>query len=404
MNFYEYSAIGPEGKIVKGTIEAESQEAATTDIKANGLYLVSISVTSNHLAVFMKAFNSLGVSREDIIEFAQNLSVMLKAGMTILVCLEDIASSTSNRALKSAVQDLKREVERGSSLSAAMELQGSFFPDIMKRLMAVGEQTGRMDESLQETSEHLLRVQNLSNAIKRALMYPAFAITTTMSALIFWLAFVLPKLVITMKGMGVKLPPLTIFLISVSNLFQNHWKLIPLVILVFPLAVFLMGKHPKTRYMRDLALLKIPIVKLITYNKLIASFTEQFRILVVAGMTIDRVFDLMIPSLGNEYFKVHLLKVKEVVLQGNLISNSLKEQNFLPQLAIRMINVGETSGTLDRQLEFLTEHYTKKLDDATESLSKLIEPLVMVVVGGLFAVIIMGLMLPIYDLVSKMGK
>jgi len=404
VNFYEYSAIGPEGKIVKGTIEAESQEAATTDIKANGLYLVSISVTSNHLAVFMKAFNSLGVSREDIIEFAQNLSVMLKAGMTILVCLEDIASSTSNRALKSAVQDLKREVERGSSLSAAMELQGSFFPDIMKRLMAVGEQTGRMDESLQETSEHLLRVQNLSNAIKRALMYPAFAITTTMSALIFWLAFVLPKLVITMKGMGVKLPPLTIFLISVSNLFQNHWKLIPLVILVFPLAVFLMGKHPKTRYMRDLALLKIPIVKLITYNKLIASFTEQFRILVVAGMTIDRVFDLMIPSLGNEYFKVHLLKVKEVVLQGNLISNSLKEQNFLPQLAIRMINVGETSGTLDRQLEFLTEHYTKKLDDATESLSKLIEPLVMVVVGGLFAVIIMGLMLPIYDLVSKMGK
>jgi len=140
------------------------------------------------------------------------------------------------------------------------------------------------------------------------------------------------------------------------------------------------------------------------YNKLVAVFAEQFRILVVAGLTIDRIFDLIIPSLGNEYFSVKLLKAKENVLYGNMISDSLKEQGILPLLVIRMISIGENSGTLDNQLKFLADHYTKKLDDATDSLGKLIEPLVMVVVGGLFAVIIMGLMLPIYDLVSKMGK
>ncbi len=404
MSFYSYDAIDPAGQVVKGTVESESVEAATRDINARGLYLVSIRATTNRMAVFWKSFQSFSISRTEIIEFAQNLSVMLKAGMPILSCLEDIISSTGNKAFRSALQNVKQQVERGSSVSTALEAQGTLFPDILRRLVAVGEETGRFDASLREAAEHMLRMQNLAGAIKRALIYPAFAITTTLSALIFWLAFVLPKLTVTLKGIGVKLPPITLFLIGVSKLFHDHWKLLLLVPVVLPLAVYLAGKRPRVRYLRDLAYIKIPIVKLIMYNKLVAVFAEQFRILVVAGMTIDRIFDLIIPSLGNEYFRVKLLKAKENVLYGNLISDSLKEQGILPLLVIRMVGIGESSGTLDSQLEFLAEHYTKKLDDATESLGKLIEPLVMIVVGGLFAVIIMGLMLPIYDLVSKMGK
>ncbi|MBI2353983.1 MAG: type II secretion system F family protein [Deltaproteobacteria bacterium] len=404
MSFYVYSAIDAAGQVIKGTLESESAETASRDVSAKGLYIVSIRETTDYMARFRKYFQSFRVSRTEVIEFAQNLAVMLKAGMPILTCLEDIISSTDNKAFRSALQDIKQQVERGSTVSAALEAQGALFPDIMRRLVTVGEQTGRFDESLQEAAEHLLRMQNLASAIKKALMYPAFAITTTLSALVFWLAFVLPKLTVTMKSMGVKLPPLTIFLITVSKLFQAHWKLFLLSLLLLPLGGYLMGKHPRARYLRDLALIRMPIFKLIVYNKLVAVFAEQFRILVVAGMTIDRIFDLIIPSLGNEYFSVQLNKVKENILFGNLISESLKERNIFPTLVIRMISIGETSGTLDNQLEFLAKHYTKKLDDATDTLGKVIEPLVMIVIGGLFAVIIMGLMLPIYDLVSKMGK
>jgi type II secretory pathway component PulF len=404
MSFFAYSAVDSSGQIVKGAIEAEDLEAATRDIVTKGLYLVSISRSSNFIAVFMKSFQSFSVSRAEIIEFAQNLSVMLRAGMPILTCLEDIAAATENKVLKSAIFDIKQQVERGSSVSAALEAHGSLFPDILKRLAAVGEQTGRFDASLSDAAEHMLRMQNLASAIKRALMYPAFAITTTMGALVFWLAFVLPKMVGTMKGMGVKLPPLTLFLIGASNLFQQHWKLLLLIPVIVPLAFYLSGKHPRIRYLRDLAFIKTPILKLIMYNKLVAVFAELFRILIVAGMTIDRVFDLTIPALGNEYFRVKLLKAKENILNGSMISESLKEQDILPLLVIRMINIGEASGTLDNQLEFLAKHYTKKLDDATDSMGKIIEPVVMVVIGGMFAVIIMGLLLPIYDLVSNVGK
>jgi type II secretory pathway component PulF len=404
MSYYAYSAIDPAGQMVRGTVESENVEDATRDINAKGLYLVSIRATTNRMALVLKSFQSFSVSRTEIIEFAQNLSVMLKAGMPILTCLEDIIASTANKSFKAVLQNVKQQVERGSSVSAALEAQGNLFPDILRRLVAVGEETGRFDESLREAADHLLRMQELASAIKRALMYPAFAIKTPLSALGFWLACVLPKLTVTMTGMGVKLPPLTLFLIGVSKLFQNHWRLLLLIPVLLPLGVYLAGKHPKFRYLRDLMYIRMPILKLIMYNKLVAVFAEQFRILVVAGMTIDRIFDLLIPSLGNEYFRVKLLKAKENVLYGNMISDSLKEQGILPLLVIRMIGIGENSGTLDGQLKFLADHYTKKLDDATDSLGKLIEPLVMVVVGGLFAVIIMGLMLPIYDLVSKMGK
>jgi len=235
-------------------------------------------------------------------------------------------------------------------------------------------------------------------------MYPIFAIFTTLSALIFWLAYVLPKLVGTMLGMGVKLPPLTVALITVSALFQAHWGKMLFSLLLMPLIPYFMGKSRRARLLRDRAVIRIPIVRLIVFNRIMASFAEQFSILVAAGIGIERLFSLLLPSLRNEYFAEKLSAAKASVLNGNTISDSLQEQGGFPNLVIRMINIGETSGTLENQLKFLSGYYTKKLNDATESLGKLIEPVVMIVIGGLFAVIIMGLMLPIYELVSKMLK
>ncbi|MDD5284972.1 MAG: type II secretion system F family protein [Desulfuromonadaceae bacterium] len=404
MSFFAYSAIDANGQAVKGTFESENLDSASVDLKAKGLYPISIEATSSRLGNLYKAYASFQVGRIEVIEFAQGLAVMLRAGLPILTSLEDVIDSTANKALKNALLDVRQKVEQGTPVSRALALQGAIFPDILNTLVSVGEETGRFDASLQEAADHLMRVQNLADAIKKALMYPAFAISTTLSALVFWLAFVLPKLTGTMTSMGVKLPPLTLALIAVSALFKAHWGKMMLSLLIFPISIYLMGKNKKARYYRDLAAIRIPIVKLIVFNKLLASFAEQFGILVGAGISVDRLFDLLIPSLGNEYFEVKLWKAKETILNGNLISVSLKELNIFPNIVIRMISIGETTGTLDTQLKFLSGYYAKKLNDATDSLGKMIEPIVMIVIGGLFAVIIMGLMLPIYDLVSKMGK
>jgi general secretion pathway protein F/type IV pilus assembly protein PilC len=173
---------------------------------------------------------------------------------------------------------------------------------------------------------------------------------------------------------------------------------------MLPLTIYVMGKHHKTRYIRDLVVIKLPIIKVIALNKLLATFSEQFRMLISAGISIGRLFDLMIPALGNEYFRVHLHKAKVNILNGSPIAESLEQQKIFPAMIISKIRIGQTSGTLEAQFDFLSKYYTRKLDNATDNLGKLIEPLLIIVIGGMFAIIIMGLLLPIYDLVSKVGK
>ncbi|NTV48598.1 MAG: type II secretion system F family protein [Geobacteraceae bacterium] len=404
MKNFAYRATDYSGKIVRGNVASETVEAASQDVSAKGLYIISISETTDQFAFLRKFFLGLQIKRSDILEFTGSFSVMLKSGVPIITCLDDLIATTTNNAFKPVLMDIQHRLRGGSSVSTALGAQGAVFPDIIKTLVAVGEETGRLDESLREATEHLQRLQNLSSSIKKALMYPLFAFTATLGALIFWMLFVIPSLTSTLKSMGVKLPALTLFLINSSSLFQAHWKLLPLAFVLVPLAIFLLGKQPAIRYQMDKILVKMPVLEIIVFNKLLATFAEQFRMMIAADIPLKRLFDLIVPALGNEYFGVNLLKAKENILNGNTISESLEQQNIVPPLVISKIRIGETSGTLDKQLDFLAKYYTKKLDDATENLGKIIEPLVMTVIGGLFAIIIMGLLLPIYDLVSKVGK
>ena len=404
MKFFAYRATDYSGKIIKGSIASETVEAASRDVSAKGLYIISIQESTGQVALLNRYMLELQISRADILEFTGSFSDMLKAGVPIITCLDDLISSATNSSFKPILRDIQQRLESGSSVSTAMEAQGALFPDVIKTLVAVGEETGRLDESLRDATEHLQRMQNLSSTIKKALMYPIFAFCATLGALIFWMLFVIPSLTGTLKSMGVKLPALTLLLINSSSMLQAHWKLIPVVLILVPLAIFLMGKHHAFRYLRDRALIRIPVLKVIIFNKLLATFAEQFRMMTTAGIPIRRLFDLLIPAVRNEYFGVNLHKAKENIINGKTISESLEQEKILPPLVISKIRIGETSGTLDKQLDFLAKYYTKKLDDAAENLGKIIEPLVMAVIGGLFAIIIMGLLLPIYDLVSKVGK
>ncbi len=404
MKVFAYRATDYSGKVITGSISSETAEAASRDVSAKGLYLLSIRETAGQVAWLSRYYLESQISRTDILEFTGGFSVMLKAGVPIITCLDDLIASTSNSSFTPILCDIQQRLESGSSVSGALAAQGNIFPDIIKTLVAVGEETGRLDASLQEATDLLQRMQNLAGAIKKALMYPIFAFAATLGALVFWMLFVIPSMTSTLKSMGVKLPALTLLLINSSSLFQAHWKVIPLTLVLVPVALTLLSKNSSFRYLRDRTLIKIPLLQIILFNKLLATFAEQFRMMIAAGIPLKRLFDLLIPAIGNEYFGTHLLRAKESILNGNPISVALEQQKILPSLVISKIRIGETSGTLDKQLDFLAKYYTKKLDDATENLGKIIEPVVMTVIGGMFAIIIMGLLLPIYDLVSKVGK
>jgi len=404
MNYYFYKAVNVDGSLIDGIVEAEDQAAAYDDLVAKSLKVLVVKKASRMAARLRQHFVSRHVKRVDIIECVRNLSVMLTAGIPLLSALEDSIEATENKSLKSALADAKKEIELGLNFSDALSRQKGIFPDILIRLVKVGESTGRLDKSLTDVADHLQRIEDLSQAIKRSLFYPVFAIVTTTGAMIFWFVYVLPKIMNVIQEMGVELPFITRALMAVSNAISTYWYVIVGIVIVCIIAILAMRTREKTRYYYDYMLLKLPIVKLIVYNKLLVLFTEQMRILIVAGLTIDRTLDIVAGVIDNLVFRRAIVAVRENVLLGSRISDTLKDHKIFPPMVTRMVNAGEKSGNLDTQFSFLSGYYIKRLDDVSSKLGKMIEPILLSIVGLVFILILMAVLLPVYELVSKVGK
>lgn len=404
MNYYFYKAINVDGSLVDGIVEAENQAAVYEDLTAKSLRVLAVKKASRIAARIRQHFASRQVKRVDIIECIRNLSVMLTAGIPLLSSLEDSIEATDNKSLKSALTDAKKEIELGLNFSDALSRQKAIFPDILIRLVKVGESTGRLDKSLTDVADHLQRIEDLSQAIKRSLFYPIFAIVTTTGAMVFWFVYVLPKIMNVIQEMGVELPLITRALMAVSNAISTYWYVILGLVVLGVIAIQAMRTQEKTRFYYDYMLLKLPIAKLIVYNKLLALFAEQMRILIVAGLTIDRTLDIVAGVIDNLVFRRAIVAVRESVLLGSRISDTLKDHKIFPPMVTRMVNAGEKSGNLDTQFSFLSGYYIKRLDDISSKLGKMIEPILLSIVGLVFILILMAVLLPVYELVSKVGK
>ncbi len=405
MSFFSYKAINDHGEVVKGMVEEISEDSASESISLSGLHVLKIQKSDMFSDFYLKQIKKRSVKAADIIEFANNLSVMQKAGLPLLTSVTDIADSVDNKHFSEKLMDMKRNIELGLSFSEALKRHKDIFPEIFINLIAVGEETGRLAESLIDVSVHLQRMEDLKDAIVKALMYPAFAFFGTTGALMFWLIYVLPKMSELFIAMDVKLPVITQALIVASEFSRSHWYVYILVPLAVYIVLKLLARKEATRYYLDRIMLNMPVVKLVLHNKLLALFAEQLRILTAAGVTIDRSLDMMIRVMNNLVFSRALEKIKEDVMLGNRISESLKKHpGLFPTLAVRMISIGESAGNLTEQLDYLSNYFLDKLDDISEKMGKMIEPIIIIVIGGMFVVIILGLLSPIYDLVANIGN
>lgn len=405
MPFFTYKAINSDGELLKGIVEDIDAANAYDNISASGLHIVKIRQSHRLSDFYLKRLRSWGVRTSVVIEFASNLAVMLRAGLPLVTSISDIALTNDNKRFRARLLEVKRAIELGSSFSSALSAHHDIFPEILINLVSVGEETGRLDESLAEVALHLQRMEDLKNTMVRAMMYPVFALVGTTGALLFWLIYVLPKMSSLFTSMDVQLPALTQYLIVVSNFSQTHWYIFFIVPIAFFFIILLLTKREATKYYVDAVKLKIPILKLLLSNKLLALFAEQMRILVTAGVTIDRSLDIVINVINNSVFKKALVDIKENILLGSRISDAVKKhEELFPNLITRMISIGESTGNLNEQLNYLSEYYLKKLDDISQKMGKMIEPVIILIIGSIFLIIILGLMAPIYDLISEIGK
>ncbi len=398
MPIYKYQALNREGLIIKGEIEALNLEEFLNYLSREGLILLKYRAKLFPLENFFRR-----IKRKDLAEFCHNLAFLISAGVPIISALKDLKETIVNPLLKRKVEKIISEILKGETLSSAFK-NVNIFPPIIISLVKIGEETGRLDKTLEEASKHLYRVEEIISQTKRAMMYPVFVIFSISGAFLFWLIYVLPKILGVFKQMQIKLPLPTIILMKVVETFQKYWLLFLLIPIIATIFLIILYKNSKTQATIEKALLKLPFIGFVKRSSFLAFFFEYFSLLLEAGIDILRSFDLMHESLNTQLPKKIVLKVKDKVVAGFLLSEALKIERIFNPFDIRLISVGEQTGKMPEQMKMLSDHYFNQVQNLIQTISKVLEPTIIAIAGIIFLIIVIALIVPVYELVSQLGR
>ncbi len=409
MNYYRYKLIAPTGQLNSGVVKLPYQDimSAITHLERDG----SVTLFVKHLGPVFSFFFKIAtlrlrrnIKRPVLSEMLNNISVMLRSGLTLISALQEAAASAEIPEAQGDINDIITNVQGGMSFSAAAEKYPHIFPSSVIYLIRMGEETGQLDKMMADASGHLNRVHGIVSDTKQALLYPAIVFLVMGAGVFFWFYYVVPKIIALFSEMDVVLPPLTLFLIAVSDFMRNH----ALTVLLAIIGVFIfigIGRRGNRRFkhITDTLLLRLPIARTLITASGLAFITEYFAMLLNAGIDILQSLQIVIESVGSEVYREKLSGVKDAISKGEGIADAFRGAQIFPAFVVRMINVGEMSGSLTEQLDYVSEEYRKKLSLLVASLGKMLEPVVLIVAGSFFALIIIALLLPIYDLLSQVS-
>ncbi|MCP3876746.1 MAG: type II secretion system F family protein [Desulfobacteraceae bacterium] len=410
MNLFKYKLIEPNGRVITNVINLpfEDEVSAVTYLEREGNTTLSVKklgpITSFAIKLMQSGIQKR-LTRPFLAEFLNNISMMLKSGIPIVTALEESAINSDRPNFESDISDMIITLQGGSSFSGAVEANKHIFPKSVIHLIRIGEASGTLDERIKDASDHLKRIHGIISDTKQALLYPSFVMGTMFIGLIFWLYYVVPKIVTLFTEMDVQLPALTVFIINTSGFVQSYiFELISALIISIFFITTLYKKSQFAKKRIDAVLLKTPVVGTLIQASTLAFISEYFALLMNAGIDLLQSVDIIKDSTNNAVYSDKLGEVKESLTRSETISDSFENTLIFPRFVCRMIKIGENSGTLPDQLQYVAQEYSKKLSTLVETLGKIIEPIVLIVAGTMFAIIIAGLFLPIYDLIGSIGS
>ncbi|NPA39184.1 MAG: type II secretion system F family protein [Thermodesulfobacteria bacterium] len=394
---YKFEAIDSLGNVVKDEIEASTFEEFLETLDRKGLYLVKYSTKKTSFSLFKKK-----VTRKELAEFLHNLAFMVKSGIPLLSAMEELVSEVKNPELVRKVRKVLSDINSGMAFSEAVE-RVKLFPPIVIALIRVGEESGRLDKTLEQASEHLYRIDEIISDTKKALTYPTFVMFAMTGAFSIWFFYVLPQLTEMFKSMNLKLPAMTQYLLDFSHMLKAYILQFLVLIGIVGFVTFLLYKNGKTQIYVEKVVLKLPIIGRIKRTSFLAFFFEFFSLLLNSGVDLLKSLSIMESSFYTQYPKKVVKDLEKMLLEGNTISESMAKVPVFKRLDIRIVSVGEATGRLPEQLQLLSDFYYKEVKELVEKLPKVIEPVLITSAGLIFLVIIVSLLAPVYQLVSKMG-
>jgi type IV pilus assembly protein PilC len=397
MALYTYKAVDPYGRAVLGRIDALNLVDLEMRLRRMELDLIKGEPISNR-----NFFGASGVPRREIIHFCFHLELLARAGVPILEGLSDLRDSLEHPRFREVVASLIEGIDGGQTLSQAMAGQPKVFSKVFVSLIRSGEATGRLPEVLQSLTESLKWEDELASQTKKLVMYPAFVATIVLSATFFLMVYMVPQLKQFVKNMGQVLPLQTQLLFFVSDLLVSYWY----VALLLPVALFIGAKlllysNPLARLRFDGIKLKLPLVGGILRKIILSRFANTFALLYSSGIPILEAIRTTQDVVGNRVVRNGLQRVEQLIVEGQNVTAAFHSIGFFPPLVIRMLRVGESTGALDTALINVSYFYNRDVKESVEKVQQLIEPMLTVVLGLLLGWIMLSVLGPVYDVISK---
>jgi len=395
---YSYTALDASGQQHEAEGEFSSLPEMFTALENKGLSLVT------YRRKFFSGQTTLmsgSISRIELAEFFRNLALLLRGGVPLRDGLDDLIEGGGDSTLSQVFKRVQNRLEEGMLFSEGLEKESKYIPRIILPLVAIGEETGQLDQTLKDAAVNLEKVQEIISSTRRALIYPSFVLTAMFGAFIFWMVFVLPQMLELFTSMGMtELPLATRTLIASVHYFDVFWPVIPVFLGLFLFFYLLSRKNERLRYLWDSGLNYIPVLGKILRSSQLAFFFEYTSLLTSGGIHIVRSLELMKESMSNRVLKKSIGLIIEDIVSGESMSTAIEQLKFFEPFVLRMVRVGEQTGNMPEQFKTLAEYYTSRVNKMVEAMSKTLEPFIIGVAGLVFMVIAMGLLGPVYNLVA----
>ncbi|MCP2029966.1 type IV pilus assembly protein PilC [Okibacterium sp. HSC-33S16] len=402
---YAYKGRDAAGKIVKGKVDATSEAAVATRLRTMGLSPVAIEAAPDGTGLSREITIpglSKGVTLKDLAIMSRQMSTMASAGLSLMRTLTILADQTESKPLAKILVTVRDDVETGSSLSDAMRKHHQDFPPIMINMVKAGETGGFLDKALDTVATNFEKEAKLKNSIKSAMTYPVVVVCMVILAVAGMLIFIVPVFKDMFEGMGGSLPLPTQILVTMSE--QMIW-LGPLIVILAIVGTILWRTHKNDENVRrflDPLKLKMPVFGLLLKKLAVARFSRNFADMIGAGVPILQALHIVGETSGNYVIEEALKKIADSVRQGKTIAGPMADEDVFPPMVVQMISVGEDSGAMQQMLEKIAEFYDQEVQTMTDSLTSLIEPLLIAFLGIVVGGMIVALYLPVFNIATLM--
>jgi type IV pilus assembly protein PilC len=406
MPIFSYQATNSGGKTIQGTLSATDKQTALSLMSKQGLKPISVEIKTD-VKKGGKGFFKPKVKVSDLVLFTRQLSTMVSAGVPLLRSLTTMRDQVENPTLREVISDMIKDVQGGVSLADAMAKHPDVFSDIFVNMIRAGEAAGIVDDILKRLATQVEKNASMRKKIKSASTYPIVLLLLTVGAFMGLMIFIIPRIATILKDIGgedAELPVITQVMINISSFMTTYWYI---VIGGIVLAVFLTRRYIKTpagRYQFHSFVLRVPILKNLIVKISVARFTRTFAALIGAGVSVVEALRVTSRAIGNDVYRKAIEDAAAQVINGKQLSEAIEGNKLFPGIVPQMLAVGEETGQTDIVLVKVADFYDEEVDAIIDSLSSILEPVMIVIMGGMVGLVAASVMGPIASLSQNVGS